>query len=106
LINWDDVANSESSFLSSVDIHSCVHSFNGDEILSALFVFVLVSEANLCERGTSAGVVNNVFDDTLYVTLSLSVVEGSEASWGNTLAGVSFEDGRVSVTLRSDYFSH
>ena len=56
------------TFLSSVDIHSCVHSFNGDEILSALFVFVLVSEANLSERSTSAGIVDNVSNDALDVT--------------------------------------
>jgi len=67
-INWQDVANSESSFLSSVDIHSCVHSFNSNEILSALLVLVLVSEHHLSKRGTSASVVNDVSDDTSHVT--------------------------------------
>ena len=57
------------TFLSSVDIHSCVHSFNSDEILSAGFVFVLVSERNLGKRGTSAGVVHNVFHNTPQVTM-------------------------------------
>jgi hypothetical protein len=92
-VDWQDVANGESSFLSSVDIHSCVHSFNSNEIFSALLVFVLVSEHHLSKRGTSAGVVDDVSDDTSHVTLSLSVVEGSEASWGNSSAGVSLEDG-------------
>jgi len=105
-VNWQNVANSEVSFLSSVDIHSCVHSFNSDEILSAGFVFVLVSERNLCKRGTSAGVVHNVFHNTPQVTLSLSVVEGPETGRCDSSAGVGLEDSRVSVTLRSDHFSH
>jgi len=105
-VDWQNVANSKGSFLSSVDIHSCVHSFNSDEILSAGFVFVLVSERNLGKRGTSAGVVHNVFHNTPQVTLSLSVVEGPEAGRCDSSASVGLEDSRVSVTLRSDYFSH
>jgi len=105
-VDWQNISNSELSFLSSVDIHSCVHSFNSDEILSAGFVFVLVSERNLGKRGTSAGVVHNVFHNTPQVTLSLSVVEGPEAGRCDSSAGVGLEDSRVSVTLRSDHFSH
>ena len=57
------------TFLSSVDEHSAVHSLDSDEVLGALFVFVLVSEAYLSKRSTSAGVVNNVSDNTLNVTI-------------------------------------
>lgn len=45
-----------------------VHSFHGDEILSALLVFVLVSENNFGKRGSTSGVVHDVTYYTLDVT--------------------------------------
>ena len=56
------------TFLASVDVLASVHSLDGNEVLSALFVFVLVSEANLSKRCTSASVVNDVPHNTLDVT--------------------------------------
>jgi len=56
------------TFASSVDEHSCVHSLDSNEIFGAMLVFVLVSEDNLGERCTSAGIVNNVPDYSLDVT--------------------------------------
>ena len=56
------------TFASSVDEHSCVHAFNGDEILSALLVFVLVSEDDLGEGGTSTSIMNNVSHNSLDIT--------------------------------------
>ena len=55
------------TFASSVDKHSSVHAFNGDEILSALLVFVLVSEDNLGKGGTSAGVMDDVSHNSLHI---------------------------------------
>jgi len=55
------------TFASSVDEHSCVHAFNSDEILSALLVFVLVSEDNLGEWSPSTGVMNDVPYNTLNI---------------------------------------
>ena len=48
-----------------VDEHSGVHAFNGDEIFSAMLVFVLVSEDNFGEGSTTTSVVDNVSHDTL-----------------------------------------
>lgn len=59
------------TFASSVDKHSSVHAFDGDEILSALLVFVLVSEDDLGEGSTSAGVVNDVSHNSLDVPKSM-----------------------------------
>jgi len=106
LVDGQDVADVEASFLSSVDVLTTVHSFDSNEVLSALFVFVLVSEANLSKRSTSAGVMNDVSHNTLNVTLSLSVIDGPKAGRSDSLASVGLEDSGVSVTLRSDYFSH
>jgi len=101
-----DVADGKRSFVSTVDEHSSVHAFNSDEVLSALLVFVLVSEHDLGEGGTSTSVVDDVSHDTLDVAGSLGEVEGSEAGGGNSLAGVRLENGRATVTLGSDNFSH
>jgi len=105
-VDGQDVADGKRSFVSTVDEHSSVHAFNSDEVLSALLVFVLVSEHDLGEGGTSAGVVDDVSHDSLHVAGSLSEVESSEASGGHSLAGVGLEDGGRSVTLGSDNFSH
>jgi len=53
---------------SSVDVLSSVHSFNGDKILSSLLVSVRISEDNLSKWGSSAGIVNDVLDDSLNVS--------------------------------------
>jgi len=98
-VDGHDVANGKSSFLSSIDEHTSVHSFDSNEVLSALFVFVLVSEDHFGERSTSSSVVNNVPHNTLNVTFSLDVIDGSEASWRNTLGCVGLENRGVSVTL-------
>ena len=45
-----------------------IHTLGSNEVFSALFVFVLVSEANLSKRGTSAGIVHDVSHNTLNVT--------------------------------------
>jgi len=94
-----NVSDSEGSFATGVDEHSSVHAFDGDEVLSALLVFVLVSEDDLGKGSTSASVVNDVSDNSLHVTCSFSKVEGSEAGGGNSLAGVCLEDSGVPVTL-------
>jgi len=91
-VDGEDVANGERRLGSSVDEHAGVHAFDRDEILSALLVFVLVSENNFGERGASAGVVHNVLHNSLDVALRLGEVQGSEAGGGNSLASVGSED--------------
>lgn len=106
LVNWHDVANGQTGFLSCVDVHSRVHSLDSNEVLSALFVSVLVSEDNLGERSTSAGVMDNVPHNTLNVTLSLSIIDSSEAGGRNSFTSVCFESRGFTVTLSSDDSSH
>lgn len=52
-----------------VDELSSVHSFDGDEVFNSLLVSVCISEDNLGKRGTSTGVMNDISDDTLNVTM-------------------------------------
>ena len=74
------------TFASSVDEHSCVHSLDCNEIFGAMLVFVLVSEDDLGERCTSAGIVYNVPDYSLDVTkkrVSNRLDFGASAALGN-----------------------
>lgn len=52
----------------SIDELTSEETLNSDEILSAVLVLVWVSEDNLGEGSTTAGVVNNFLDDSLDVT--------------------------------------
>jgi len=73
-VEGEDIADGEGGFGSSVNKLAGVHALDSDEILSALLVFVLVSENNFSERGTSAGVVHDVLNNSLDVSRSLCEV--------------------------------
>jgi hypothetical protein len=45
---------------------------------------VWVSEDNLGERSTSSGIMDDVLDNSLNVTISFNVVEASEFSWSSS----------------------
>jgi hypothetical protein len=72
------------TFASSVDKHSSVHAFNGDEILSALLVFVLVSEDNLGKGGTSAGVMDDVSHNSLHIPKKKGWQQSHDGAFGQT----------------------
>jgi len=99
LVDGDDVADSERGFGATVDELSSVHTLNSDEILSMLLEFVGVSEADLGERGTSAGVVHDVLDNTLDVASTLGEIESSESSWRDSLGCVRLEDSGSTTSL-------
>jgi len=105
-VNGENVSNLESGFLAGIDEHASVHALDGDEKLSSELVLVNVSELNLSERGSTAGIVDNILDDSLDVALSLSEIEGSEFGRGHSLVGVGCEDSAASVSLSSDASSH
>jgi len=105
-VEGHDIANLQRSFFARIHKHAGVHTFDGDEILSAVLVSVCVSENNLSEGRSSAGIVNNVPDDTLSVSLSLHEVEGSELCRCYSLVSVSFKDSAASASLGSDASSH
>lgn len=53
--------------MAGIDEHASVHALDGDEKLSSELVLVNVSELNLSERGSTAGIVDNILDDSLDV---------------------------------------
>jgi len=73
-VDGQDIADLQGSFLAGIDEHAGVHALNGDEVFSALLVFVLISENNLGERSTTARIMNDVLDYAPHVALTFSVV--------------------------------
>lgn len=102
----EDVADCESSVLTSVHELTSVETLVGNEGLSAVAVVVGVTEDDLGKGSTTAGVVNDLLDETASVTVTLSVVESAELS--STLAETrgSGENRASTFTLVADNSSH
>lgn len=83
-----NVADSQGSVLTGVDELAGVHALVGDEGLGDHLELVGVAELDLGEGSTTAGIVDDLLDDTTGVTVSLSVVESPELGRGLVQAGV------------------
>jgi len=92
LVDGEDVTGGEGSFISAVDELTSVHSFSSQEVGSLESVFIGVSEDDLGEGSTTAGIVEDLSDDTLDVTVLLSEVENSESSGSDSVVLVGLED--------------
>lgn len=76
------------TLVSGINELSSVHSLDGDEIFGFMSVSVWISEDDSSERSSTAWIVNNILDYSLYVTLSFSIIQHSELCWSNPLGGV------------------
>lgn len=101
-----DVADDEGGLLTAVDELAGVDSFGGDEQLRLLLVPEWVAERDLGEWRASTGVVDDVGDNTLEVTVALAEVEAAEPGWALAVVSVGLEDGPSTLTLCSDDSSH
>jgi len=98
-VDGEDIADLEGSFLTGIDEHTGVHAFNSNEILSIESISVLVSELDLSKWGSTSRIVNDILDDSLDVTLSLTKIKCSKFGWSNSLVSVCCEDTAASVSL-------
>merc|ERR1719315_394316 len=73
------VANRQVRLLAAVDKLARVHALHRDERLLALLEFVRISELDDGERRAASGVVNDVLDDALDVSMTLGVVGSAKA---------------------------
>jgi len=101
-----DISYQQISFLARVDELARVHALRGYQRLRAQLVAVRVAEAHLGQGRTTAGVVDDVLDDALNVTMALSVVHSTQARCALASVGVRLEHTPGSLTLRSDYTTH
>lgn len=73
-----NVADGQGGVLTGVDELAGVHALVGDEGLGNHLELVGVAELDLGERSTTAGIVDDLLDNTAGVTVTLSEVEGAE----------------------------
>lgn len=85
----EDVADGQGGVLPGVDELASVHSLVGDEGLGDHLVLVGVTELDLGEGSTTAGVVDDFLHDTTDVSMSLGEVRGTELGGSLVETGVS-----------------
>lgn len=84
-----NVADGELSVLTGVDELTGVHALVGDEGLGHHLELVGVAELDLGEGSTTAGIVDDLLDNTTGVSVTLSEVEGTELGGSLVQTGVS-----------------
>lgn len=95
----EHVADGERCVLAGVDELASVHALVGDECLGHQLELVGVAEGDFGEGRTTAGIVDDVLDDTADVAMALSVIEGPELRWGFVQPGVGCEDRAAALPL-------
>merc|ERR1719468_863191 len=104
--NGHHVTDCQLGLLATVHELSGVHTFGGDEELLLDLVSVGVTEVDDSKRGATAGVVDDVTNDTLDVSMPLGVVHSSQAGLPLPVLGVGREDGPSALPLGSDHTTH
>ena len=99
LANGKDVANSEGSIGTSIDVLTGVDTFSSDEGLLDGLVLVRVTEDDGCKGSTTTRIVDDLLDNTLDVAVTLGIIEATVLCSTLTVGGVSVEDGIITPTL-------
>jgi len=92
LVDGEDVTGGEGSFISTVDELTSVHAFSSQEVGSLESILIGVSEDDLGEGSTTAGIVEDLSNDTLDVTVLFSEIENSESSRSDSMVLMGLED--------------
>ena len=93
-----DVADGQGGVLSGVDELASVHALVGDEGLGDLLELVGVTELDLGEGSTTTGIVDDLLHDTTGVSMTLSVVKGTELGGSLVQTGVSrWKQGKTDI---------
>lgn len=100
----EDVADGQGSILSGIDELASVHALVGDEGLGDLLKLVGVTELDLGERSTTAGVVDDLLHDTTDVSMTLSIVERTELRGGLVETGVSRWKEANTISISVSFF--
>ena len=90
--NREDVSDREGGLLTAVDERTGRDSLGGDESLLAELVAVRVAEDDAGKRGTSTGIVNDLFHDTFDVPVALGKVKSSDTGRVLTVVSVRLEN--------------
>jgi len=104
--NGHHVSDRQVRLLAAVHELARVHALHGDERLLTLLELVRISKLYDGERRSASGVVDDVLDDALDVSMTLGVVDGAKAGGALAMFVVRREDGTRSLTLRSNHSTH
>jgi len=74
LIERKDITSCELSFSSTIKVLSGVDTFRGNKVKGVLSVLVRISKINSHKGSTSAWVVDDFSNNTLYVSMALSEI--------------------------------
>lgn len=92
----------ERTLLAAVDELASVSALGGGPLVVVLLVLVRVVELHLHNRGATAGVVDQLPDDTAHVAVLLGVVDGAQLNRTLAVLGVRGEDRPATLTLPTD----
>jgi hypothetical protein len=106
LSDWHDVTNVQSGFFTGVDELSGANAFWADHGFGNLSVLVRVSELDFAKGSASTWIVADVFNETLYKTLSLGIIERSEFGGAFSAFGSAGENGPSTFSLALNHSSH
>ena len=85
-----NVSDGQCRILTSVDELAGIHALICDECFFAELEAIRITEGDVGKRGAATGIVDDVFDNTTDIPMSLSVVEGAELCRSLVQPGVAF----------------
>ena len=92
----------ERTILAAVDELASVGALGGSPLVVVLLVLVRVVELHLHNRGATAGIVDQIPDNTAHVAVPLGVVEGAQLHRTLAVLGVRGEDRPATLPLPTD----
>ena len=101
-----NIANNEICLLATVDKLAGVHALGGDEQLLLMLVPERVAEGDSGERGAATGIVDDLGDHALEVSVALAKVQAPEPRRTLPVVGVRLEYGSGTFTLGTDDPTH
>merc|ERR1719369_1766611 len=104
--NGHHVANGDMGLLTTVHELSGVHALGSHEQLLLSLVPVWVTEVSNCKGSTTARVMDDIFDNSLDVSMPLREVHSSESRLALPVLRVGSKDGPSALTLGSDDTTH
>ena len=92
----------ERTLLAAVDELASVSALGGGPLVVVLLVLIRVVELHLHDRGATAGIVDQIPDNTAHVAVPLGVVEGAQLHRTLAVLGVRGEDRPATLPLPTD----
>ena len=92
LVDGQDISDGELGGLSAVDELTTVHTLSSDKVGLDQLVSIRISEDDSGDGSTSAGIMDDLSNNTLDISVSLGKVVRSELSSSLSVSGHSLED--------------